>query len=202
MKRLIVACATLALAPLALAGQEPTVAGPAGQEAGPTRAPIIAVIDIQRVTAQSTMGQQLRTQIQAVQQEIERQRVQKQTDLDARRQEVDSLRANLNRSVATLTADEAEERLRVIRTKERDIQAFFEDGQRELERLEAQAEQRALQLQAQFQESVSPLITEVAESLGVDILLDGQATVYITPEFDISDALIARMNEAGAASGS
>jgi len=200
MKPLFVACMLCTLAPLAASAQASTDA--AVEQAGPTRPPIVAVIDIQRLTAESTMGQQLAADIQAVQQEIANQRTQKQAELNVQRQEVDSLQTELNSSIATLTVDEAEARLQVIRSKERDIQAFFEDGQRQLERFEQQAQQRAAQLQADFQQAVAPMIQEVAESLGVDILLDGQATVFVTADFDISEALIARMNQATSGSGS
>jgi len=197
MKRLFVACVLCALSPLAASAQ---AQADANAQTGPTRPPIIGVIDIGRVAAESALGQQLAADIQAVQQEVANQATQKQTELDVFRQEVDSLQAELNASIATLTVDEAEARLQVIRTKEREAQAFFEDGQRQLERFEQQAQQRAAELQSAFQLAVTPLIEEVAESLGVDILLDGQATVFVAADFDISEALIARLNEAATGS--
>ena len=188
MKRILLASAVLAFSPLVLAAQEPTGA------AAPTRSPIIGVFDIARVTAESQMGQELARELQAIQQEIADQRQQKQVELNARSTEVDSLRTELNTAIATLSADEAEARLQVIRTKEREVQAFFEDGQRELEILEQQAQQRANQLQADYQQAVAPLIEAVAEELGIDLIIDGQAVVYVTPDFDISAALITRMD--------
>ena len=67
MKRLAVVCALLACSPIVALAQEPAAAS---GSAGPTRAPIVAVIDIQRVTAESAMGQQLAADLQAVQQEM------------------------------------------------------------------------------------------------------------------------------------
>ena len=198
MKRLFLACVLCTLFPVAALAQAPADAATA--QAGPTRPPIVGVIDIGRVAAESALGQQLAADIQAVQQEVANQATQKQTELDVYRQEVDSLQADLNASVATLTVDEAEARLQVIRTKERETQAFFEDGQRQLERFEQRAQQRAAELQSEFQLAVTPLIEEVAQSLGVDILLDGQATVFVAADFDISAALIARLNEAATGS--
>ena len=192
MKRLLGACAFLALLPSLALGQEPAATA---SGAAITQAPIVAIVNFQRVTTESALGQQLAADLQSVQQEIAAQTQAKQVALDAQRQELDSLQTALNRDITTLTADEAEARLAVIRTKERETQAFFEDGQRELQRLESQAQQRAAELQGEYQTVVAPLLEEVATAMGVDILLDGQAALYVTPTFDISDALIERLNQ-------
>jgi outer membrane protein len=160
------------------------------------KAPIIGVIDLQRVTAESQLGQGLAARVQALQQGLEKDRDAKQQALQTQQAEIEGLKEELNKQRSVLSQAAIEGKLAELRKKERDAQAFVEDGQRELQLQEEQANRQAQQAQEEYREKLKPHIDAAATARGIDILLDRGIALYVKPEFDISADVVAKVNAA------
>jgi len=160
---------------------------------------VIAVIDLQKVTEQSSMGKELATQIQKLQEELEAERASKQSELQTRQTEIQGLRDELAKQRGVLSDEAVETKLSELRRMEREAQAYVEDGQRELQRMEERANEQAQQAQDDYRQKLRPHIEAAATAKGVDILLDRSAILFAKPEFDISQDVVDRANGSGAA---
>lgn len=160
----------------------------------PVGSPKIAVIDGQRVFAESTLGKSYAQQLEKLQVDIRAEGNKKQADLEKLDAALKALQEELEKQGAVLS-DEAKERKRQeIVKKGRERQAFLEDGQAELQRLRERAEQQAQAMQREFQGKVQPLVEAVAKERGVDIILDSQVAVVVNKAFDLTQDVIARAN--------
>ena len=110
-------------------------------------------------------------------------------------------------------AEEAQreaERLRVIRDEIIGQQALLapaalEEREREFNAEVTSADQRAkaqnqslqravAEGEVRFREALSTVVAEVAESRGIDVVLPLHASLYATPEFNLTDTVIERLN--------
>jgi len=159
---------------------------------------VIAVIDLQKVTSESSMGKELAANIQKLQENLEAERAAKQSELQTRQTEIQNLRDELAKQRGVLSAEAVETKMTELRRMEREAQAYVEDGQLELQRLEERANQQAQQAQEDYRQKLRPHIEAAATAKGVDILLDRSVILFAKPEFDISADVVERAN-AGAA---
>ncbi len=164
-------------------------------------APKLAIIDMRRLTAESALGKTYALKLEALNKEIEEARTKKQQDLQTINTGLQSLQEEVAKQQTVLSADALERKQREIRRKERDRDAFVEDGQAELQRLQERAQQEAQAVNNEFQVRIKPHIDAAAAELGVDILLDSQVTIFMKDSFDITAAVIAKADAANAAGG-
>lgn len=183
-----------AAAAAAAASQEPAApAAPARSESKPTK---IAVIDMQRVFADSLLGKGYATRIDALRNEIDGEGTKKQTELQKLDTAIKALQDELEKQGGVLSPEAADKKRQEIVRKSRDRQAFLEDGQAELQRLRERAQQQAQALQGEFQEKIKPHVEAVAKDQGIDILLDNSVALAVSKEFDITPAVVAKADEA------
>jgi Skp family chaperone for outer membrane proteins len=179
----------LAAAPVAFA-QEPAAAGL------PAKAPKIAVIDMTRVSNESLLGKSYAQKIENLQNEIGAEATKKQNELNKLDTAIKALRDELEKQQNVLSPEGAEKKQQEIVRKTRERQAFVEDSQGELARMRERAQQQAAQFNNEFQLKIRPIVEAVAKDKGVDILLDSQAALAVTKEYDISRDVIVKADDA------
>jgi Skp family chaperone for outer membrane proteins len=162
--------------------------------AGEARNPRIAVIDMAKVSNDSTLGKGYAAQLDALKKEIDAAGTQKQTELNKRDAEIKALQDELEKQGSVLSPEAADRKRQDIVKKTRDRQAFLEDGQQELQRMRERAQERAQALNAEFQARVKPHIEATAREKGIDILLDSQVALTVSGEFDISSDVVTRLD--------
>jgi outer membrane protein len=185
--------AALALLAAALPALAQDTAAPA--KADPARAPKIAIIDMQRVSAESLLGKSFQAQLEQLRNEIEAERTKKQTDLGKLDAALKALQEELEKQGSVLSPEAAAKKQEDIRKKGRERQAFVEDSQSELQRMQERAQASAQSVNNEFQAKIKPHIDAVVKDKGLDILLDSQAAVFLSRDFDISRDVIVKSDD-------
>lgn len=144
-------------------------------EAAGTR---IGFVDVQRVIVRSVAGVAAREQ-------LERDKVTMQKDVDNRRTEVDKLREELEKKGLVLSAETRREREEILQRKVRDLRRLAEDLEKELQRKEQQATQRILQ-------ELTGIIEKMGKERGFLLIVERRSggVIYGDPEGDVTDEVI------------
>lgn len=147
----------------------------AGVEAAGTK---IAFVDVQKVLVRSVAGVGAREQ-------LEREKVTMQKDVDTRRAEVEKLRDELDKKGLVLSADAKREKEETLQRKVRDLRRLVDDFQKELERKEQGLTQRILQ-------ELSGLIERFGKDRGYLLILEkrGASVIYGDAEADVTEEII------------
>ncbi|MBI4012687.1 MAG: OmpH family outer membrane protein [Candidatus Rokubacteria bacterium] len=147
----------------------------AGVEAAGTK---IAFVDVQKVLVRSVAGVGAREQ-------LEREKVTMQKDVDTRRAEVEKLREELDKKGLVLSADAKREKEETLQRKVRDLRRLVDDFQKELERKEQGLTQRILQ-------DLSGLIERFGKDRGYLLILEkrGASVIYGDAEADVTEEII------------
>lgn len=160
------------------------------------RSPRIGIIDLARVSAESQLGKGFAAQLEKLQTEIQTQVTQKQTELQKLDTALRTLQEDLEKQGSVLSPEARDKKQQEITRKARDRQAFFEDGQQEINRMRERAGQQAQSINNDFQVKVRPLVEQVAREKGYDLVLDAGVAFTINREFDITPSVIAKADEA------
>jgi Skp family chaperone for outer membrane proteins len=107
-----------------------------------------------------------------------------------------TLQDELEKQGAVLSAEARDKKQVEITRRARDRQAFFEDGQAEINRMRERAQQQAQTINNEFQLKVRPIVELVAKEKGYDLVLDSQVAFTINREYDITPQVIAKADEA------
>jgi Skp family chaperone for outer membrane proteins len=172
------------------------LAAPLVQAQEPKAAPKIAVIDMGRVSAESLLGKGYSAQLEAIKNEIDSEANKKQADLAKMDQAIKALQDDLDKQGSVLSPEAADKKRGDIVKKQRDRQAFLEDGQADLQKMRERAQQQAQVLNNEFQVKIKPHIDAVSKEKGIDILFDGQVTLTVNRDYDISRDVIVKADEA------
>jgi outer membrane protein len=179
--------------PVCLAGaQEP----PASAAAREGQAPRIAVIDMDRITAESALGKGYAQKIEAFNNEIKTEVTKKQTELEKIDGEIAALQQDLQKQGPVLSEEALDAKQQELRRKERDREAFVQDSQQELQRKQNAAKREVDRLNAEFQEKIRPQIEAVVRDRRVDILFHSGAVAFSSQAYDISRDVIQKADEA------
>ena len=193
---LMAALVLAAAVPAALAQDAAAPAKPeAAPKADPGRAPKLAVIDMQRISQESLLGKSFQAQLEQLRNEIEAERTKKQTDLAKIDQTIKTLQDELEKQGSVLSPEAADKKRQEVVKKTRDRQAFVEDSQADLQRMQERAQQQAQGVNNEFQIKIKPQIDAVVKEKGIDILFDSQAAVFLSREFDISRDVIVKSDD-------
>ncbi|HWW95640.1 MAG TPA: OmpH family outer membrane protein [Vicinamibacteria bacterium] len=193
MSKTVIAALALGAATPCLLAQEAATPAPARAEA---KAPRIAVIDMARVSSESLLGKGYASQLEALKNEIDAEGTKKQSELQKMDAAVKALQDELDKQGSVLSPEAVEKKRQEIVKKTRERQAFLEDGQAELQRMRERAQQQAQALNNEFQVRMKPHIEAVAKEKGIDILLDGQVTLTVNRDYDISRDVIVKADDA------
>jgi Skp family chaperone for outer membrane proteins len=192
MKTLITALA-FALAAPALAQEPAGAEKPKPAEAKPAR---VGVIDMARVSAESILGKSYQAQLDGLKNEIDGEGTKKQNELEKMDAALKALQEDLEKNVKVLSPEAAEKKSQEIKKKQRDRQAFVEDGQADLQRMRERAQQQAQLFNNEFQQKIRPHIEAAAKEKGVDVLLDSSVAITFNRAYDISQEVIVKADEA------
>jgi len=195
-KTFVVALALGALATAAYAQTAAPPAAPAAHAAGAIGTPRIAVIDMQQISAESVLGKSYATKIEGLENEIKNEGTRKQADLQKMDAAIKALQDELDKQGSVLSPEAADKKRQDIVKKQRDRQAFLEDGQADLQRMKERAEAQAQAMNAEFQQRVKPAIDAVARERGIDIILTSTVALTMNQNYDISKEVIAKADEA------
>jgi outer membrane protein len=158
---------------LVLGGLFAGLTGPAG--AAGTR---IGYVDVQRVIVRSVAGVAAREQ-------LERDKVAMQKDVDSRRVEVDKLREEMDKKGLVLSAEARREKEETLQRKVRDLRRLAEDLEKELQRKEQQATQKILG-------ELTGIIEKMGKERGFLLIVERRSggVIYGDPEGDVTDEVI------------
>lgn len=146
-------------------------------EAAAQSAVHIGYVDVQRILARSSAGVAAREQ-------IEREKVTMQKEMDGKRTEVEKLREDLEKKGVLLSAEARKERQETLERKVRDFRRLVDDYQKELEKKEQGLLQKVLQ-------ELSGVIERYGKQRGYQIIVVRQGVVvYGSPEADVTDEII------------
>ena len=141
----------------------------------------IGVVDMQAVISQSARGQKARAQLQA---ETEA----KQKDMNSREEEARKLQADLERQKAVLSPAALREKEESIQRRVREIRRLAEDGNRDLQKREAE-------LVGEIQRDVLQVVTEYGKEKGYHVVLERSAGVwYVGDRADLTKDITDRYN--------
>jgi outer membrane protein len=159
------------------------------------RPPKVAVIDMARVSAESLLGKSYASQLEKLQNDINAAVTQKQSELAKMDAAIKTLQEELEKQGAVLSAEARDKKQQEITRRGRDRQAFYEDGQGEINRMRERAQQQAQSINNEFQLKVRPLVEQVAKDRGFDLVLDSQVAFTINREYDITPQVITKADE-------
>jgi Skp family chaperone for outer membrane proteins len=144
----------------------------------------IAVIDIERIAAESTAGKALFASLKAENDKI-------QEEVAKREQEIRDMTTKLN---SEILSQDAKVRL------QRDIERKRTDAQRWLQDMQAEFEAKRQEGEAKFQESLEPIVRAVAteNQIGLIIRATPGLTFVLDPALDISLLVVKKLDAAAA----
>jgi Skp family chaperone for outer membrane proteins len=179
---------TLALALVAASASGQAAAGAASQPGtGGSTATKIAVIDIERIAAESVAGKALFASLKAENDKI-------QEEVAKREQEIRDMSTKLN---SEILSQDAKVRLqRDIERKRTDAQRWLQDQQQDFEAKRQEGE-------AKFQESLEPIVRAVAteHQIGLIIRATPGLTFVLDPALDISQLVVQKLDSAPPSGG-
>jgi Skp family chaperone for outer membrane proteins len=187
---------------LLAAGALALAASPAGAQAPAAKTPVIAVIDMAKVSSESLLGKSYAGLIEKLRDEIESERTKKQNELNKIDASIKALQDEIEKQAQVLSPDALEKKRQELTKKGRDRAAYLEDGQQEIQRLQERAQAQAQAYNAEFQEKIRPVIEGVVKDKGIDILFDSQVTLTINKAFDISGDVVVKSDDVEKAKGS
>jgi len=180
MNRLIFAASAAALA----------LAVPAAAPAQQLPPAVIAVVDTDRIVQQCTVctaaNQQLQAQLQQLQQRAEALGTPLRTEEQALTTAVQALPAG-QQPDAALT-----QRIQTFQTQQ-------QNAQRELGARQEQIQRNLAFVRQQIGQRVQPAVVQVMQQRGANIAVERGATIAINPSVDITDAVLAVVNQNTAA---
>ena len=138
----------------------------------------IGYVDVQRVIVRSVAGVAAREQ-------LEKDKVTMQKDVDNRKIEVDKLREEMEEKGLVLSAESRREKDETLQRKVRDLRRLAEDLEKELQKKEQQATQRILQ-------ELTGIIEKMGKERGFLLIVErrGGGVIYGDPEGDVTDEVI------------
>jgi outer membrane protein len=144
-------------------------------EAAGTR---VGYVDVQRVIVRSVAGVAAREQ-------LERDKVTMQKDVDNRRTEVDKLREEMEKKGLVLSVEARREKEETLQRKVRDLRRLAEDLEKELQKKEQQATQRILG-------ELTGIIEKMGKERGFLLIVERRSggVIYGDPEGDVTDEVI------------
>ena len=138
----------------------------------------IGYVDVQRVIVRSVAGVAAREQ-------LEKDKVAMQKDVDNRKIEVDKLREEMEKKGLVLSAESRREKEETLQRKVRDLRRLAEDLEKELQKKEQQATQRILQ-------ELTGIIEKMGKERGFLLIVERRSggVIYGDPEGDVTDEAI------------
>ena len=151
----------------------------------------IVVVDGERVTTETQIGQETRTRVTAAANDW-------QARLEAGQSELQTLAQNRQTQALTLSRDALAQLDRDIEEKQVTLQRMNDDAQRQMERLQFESQQR-------INEVLIPVLEAMATDAGYDFVFDARmiqtgTMLFFANRLDVTDEYIARVDAASTGS--
>lgn len=169
------------------------------QEAGKAaeaKNPRIAVIDMGEVSEKSLLGKAYKAELEKLRDEIESARKKTEVELGKFDAALKTLQDEIEKQGQVLSPEALEKKRQEFTKKSRERQALGEDGEMELRRMTARAQEQAQRFNAEFQTKIRPHIEAVVKEKSIDLVLDSQVTITVNKSFDISADVIVKADDA------
>lgn len=143
-----------------------------------------AYIDVQRIAAESALGQTANSQVLVLQQ-------QRVNEINQRNQALQASQQKLEAGAAVMSAQAITQLQREIERQQLDLQRFTEDAQVEVQALQEE-------LFSDFEQRLSPVIQQVFEERALLMLFDAAATglILANPALDLTTEIIELFDQA------
>lgn len=177
MIQMRLALALLAALPLAAAAADPPAA-----PVSPKRAPVVAVLDMDKVLAGSTLAQQLQGRLKGLEESIRGQ-------LDPMSKTIQQKQADFDRNQATMTPEQRTKEAETLRSMDQQFQMAQRQAQ------EAYTQQREA-LANQMRDAINPVIEALAKEQGWDMVMSrpGTDVLWAAEWLDASALVVERLN--------
>jgi outer membrane protein len=142
----------------------------------------IGVFDPGRVFELSSLGKQLRTEIETL-------TTQKREAVKKKENELHVMREQFRQEEPSLSEDRLSEREREMQQKNIELKRVRDDANREVQAHVADIEQK-------FQKEVLEVIERLGREGGYAVILDRAAVAFVSPAVDITDLIVSRLNAA------
>ncbi len=192
MRKTLIAALALGAAATAAIAQEAAAEKPQAE----TRAPRIAVINLERVWTDSLLGKGYASRMEALANDIKSTETKKQAEVQKMEATLKALQEDFGKQQSLLSADVQERKRSEIEKKQRELQYFVDDSKAELEGMRQRAQKQAAEWQEEFQRRVESPIQAVAKEKAIDIIIASQAAMIINKEFEISQDVIVKADDA------
>lgn len=192
MRKTLIAALVLGAAATAAMAQEAAAEKPQAE----TRAPRIAVINLEKVWTDSLLGKGYASRMEALANDIKSTETKKQAEVQKMEAALKALQEDFGKQQSLLSADVQERKRSEIEKKQRELQYFVDDSKAELEGMRQRAQKQAAEWQEEFQRRVESPIQAVAKEKAIDIIIASQAAMIINKEFEISQDVIVKADDA------
>ena len=149
----------------------------AGEEFG---APVLAIIDVQKILRESEAVKALTATIEAERDKYQEELRQKEGTLRAADQE-------LARQRTILSAEAYAEKRKDLEQQVASLQRQVQERKKDLDQLFGQG-------MSQVQNELANVAKEIAEERGLDLILSRATVVIVKPKFDVSNEALQRLN--------
>lgn len=181
---------------LAVAALAVFAPGASAQQPAAAKPPVLAVLDMGRVSGDSLLGKFYAGELDKLRNEIEAERTKKQSDLNKLETAIKALQDEIDKQGQVLSPEALDKKKQDVIKKTRERDAFIEDGQQEIGRLQQRAQAQAQTYNNEFQAKIRPHIEAVVKERGIDILFDSQVTLSVTKAYDVSQEVIVKADDA------
>ncbi|MHA1599518.1 MAG: OmpH family outer membrane protein [Alphaproteobacteria bacterium] len=170
-------CRCIALAAIAAIAATSVGAPALAQQA---KAPLLAIIDVQKVLRESVAVKSLTIKIEAERKKYQQELRTREDSLRAADQELTRQRTILSTEAYTQKRQELEQQVgqlqRQVQERKKGLDQIFGKGM------------------SQVQNELANVAKEIAEERGLDLILSRATVVIVKPEFDLSNEALKRLN--------
>lgn len=178
----IFAMSTLSIGP-AVAADPAAAAAPAAPAPAPAAAPvapIIVIIDFDRIMQESKAGKSIQGQMQQRVATYQKTFAQQESDLNNSRQELARLQSTLGQEA--------------FEAKVKDFQARVADTQQKAQQAEASLSQGQGQAIQKVREETRRILADVMKERGANIVIAAAAAPLFDPRFDVTETVMGRLD--------
>jgi Skp family chaperone for outer membrane proteins len=159
-------------------------------------------INLQRVLAESSVGQTAGTRVQALTDtklaEIQSRQTTLQTQIDSLTQQLANLQQRLEQGQNVMSAQARLSLQREISRLQLELQRQTQDAQAEMERVTQDADGEVAELrqelQLEFEQQLAPALDQVAAERQIDLIFNIEGLIWGLPALDLTQAVVQKLN--------
>jgi len=173
----------------------------AQQASAPAKAPRIAVVDMQRLIAESALGKQYAEQASKAAAELRAEGEKRQAGLAQLDERLKQQQEMLVKDQAGLTQTAAEQRQQAVTKLGREREAYRQDSEDTLGSLQRKLQREQQRIDVELQEKLVAFVQSVTAERNIDLVLDRRVCLAVGPSVDITDDVLRRADAGQAQAG-